>query len=411
MKLRFFQNRNDVFEGLDFLNHREQFIPFRIDVLLDRMVRDPQMSPEDGENFRLLRRMLADRFHYEFYATLESLKNDFVPFDPDCETLAEPDFTEAELQIFRVRLYDAVIRLLHAGNYTELTANELDECLKLQPMGGLSVHVDTADFDEFHVFYRGIRQRDEQERFLFLWQWKRPVTYMNRVFVLARFKKECGGHVLLKMFKDVAVENIKIVAPKVKLGMPIFDRIKIGGSVLGSLFAPLSKLIFAFTLSWIYFLIILSGFIIAAVKGVLSFMNSRTKYMQVFSSSLYYRNLSNNKSAITALVDAAEDQEIKESLIAYYILHKNQFDPLSSEQIDQKAEQWIENEFAHRVDFEIKDALRKLREKNILQTEGSSPNVYRVSGLTEALQTLDASWDNIHHFESVTKRIKPKKSS
>lgn len=391
--------------NLGFLETREQFIPYRIDILLDRMLKSGRLQKSQRRDLSMFRQMLADRFHYEFHATLESLKNDFAPFDPDRETMAEPDYDEAALRRRRKRLYVRILELLKASNYSELTPQQLDECLKLQPMGGLSVHVDTDDFDEFHVFYRGIRQEEKIERFLFFWSFSRTVRLMKRVFVLARFREDRGGRVLLKMFKDVAVENLKIVAPKVKLGMPIFDRIKIGGSVLGSLVAPISKLIFALTLSWFYFLMILGGLVIAAVKGVLSFMNSRTKYMQVYSSSLYFCNLSNNKSAITALVDAAEDQEIKEILLAYYILYTSE-QALTERQLDEATEHWIEEHFdGYRFDFEVDDALRKLREKEILivdvaqSDQGAQHETYRVYDLPEALRRLDRSWDAVHSFE------------
>ncbi|MDR1494197.1 MAG: DUF3754 domain-containing protein [Planctomycetaceae bacterium] len=351
----------------EFLESREQFLPFRAEILLERMLRDSRLNDEERQLLSRLRQTLSEKFHAEYHTLLESLKQDFVPFDPDCETLAEPEYSAEELQTIQLRLYANIRRVLQIGNYRELTREQLEECLELQPIGGLSVSVDVDDFDEFHVYYRGIRKQEEVEKVLFFLKRTRWITLLKRVFVIARFKQKYGGRLLMKMFKDVPVENIKIIAPKVKLKMPVFDRVKIGGSVLGSLITPLSKLIFAFTFSWIYFFVILIGLTIAAVKGILSFLNSKTKYMHRFSSNLYFSNLSNNGAALTTLLDAAEEQEVKETLLSYYILLVSPNCELTLQELDANTENWLEEQFHHCLDFEVNDAVRKLSEKNFIE--------------------------------------------
>jgi len=353
----------------EFLEYREHFLPFRAEILLERMLKDSRIDENDRQMLRRLCQNLSERFHAEYRTQLESLKRDFVPFDPDCETIAETEYSAEELQTMKKRLYKDIQGVLNIGNYREMKDDQLAECLKLQPIGGLSVHVDTDDFEEFHVYYRGIREQNETETFLF-WKRLRPVKLLKRVFVMASFKqKSDGGHLLIKMFKDVPVENIKIIAPKVKLGMPIFDRVKIGGSVIGSLIAPISKLMFAFT-SWLYFLIVLSGLMIAAVKGILSFLNSKTKYMHRFSSNLYYSNLSNNAAALTTLLDAAEEQEVKETLLGYFILYVSPNRKLTFEELNNESEKWLEEQFGHRCDFEVTDDVRKLFENKFAEISG-----------------------------------------
>ena len=397
-----------------FLKKHEQFLPIRVDILMERLLKDERLNDDERESFRVLRRLLADRFHYEYHGMLETLKNDFVPFDPDCETLAEPEYTAEQLNVIRLRLYESIRRVLQIGNYRELTPEQLSECLALQPIGGLSVRVDTDDFDGFHVYYHGVRECRETEHFFFFWKRVLPLVCLNRVFVIARLKPEFGGQVLIKMFKDVPVENIKIIAPKVKLGMPVFAKIKIGGSVLGSLIAPISKLVFAFAMSWIYFLVILGGLLIAAFKGVMSFLNSRTKYMQMYSSNLYYRNLSNNTAALTALLDSAENQELKETLLGYSMLYVNRDHEMTMQQLDEAVERWVAEQFDHQFDFEVEDAVRKLimtkiideKEKGGVHFNDPDSGVYvleryRACELPVALRRLDNDWDDFNVFPDV----------
>lgn len=385
---------------LGFLDSREHFIPFRVEVLLSQMLADPRLEPVEHEEFRLLCTMLAERFHFEHHNFLESLKSDFVPFDPDRDTIGEPQFDENTLDEKGTRLYRTIRALLQTCNYRELFPEQMEECLKLQPVGGLAVHVDTEDFQEFHVYYRGIHSKEKTDRFLYFFKKVRTVPVLNRVFVIARFKKEKkkDKNFILKLFKDVSVENLKIIAPKVTLGMPILDRLKIGGTVLGSILTSLYKLFVAVVLSPYLFAIVLAGFLLAMFKGITGFINAKTKYLHRFSSNLYYRNLSNNKAAITSLVDSAEEQEVKEALLGYFILHvfrDREFDPgvFSSE-----TENWIYERFGHRLEFEADDAIRKLEEKKLLIRNNEAEIIYKVLPLGKALRQLDEDWDMIHDF-------------
>ncbi len=376
---------------LKFLEIREKFLPLRVDVLMERILADRRLAEESLPQIHELRKMLAARFHFDYYEILDSLKRDFVAFDPDRDTLAEPEYSEQELDEKCRRVHAGAKLLLERANFVEMTAEQLDACLELQPVGGLSVHVDKRDFDEFNVFYRGIREKEIREPRFYLFQRTRTTTVFSRVFVLARLNKENGGTVLAKMFKDVSVENLKIIVPKVRLGMPVFDRLKIGGTFFGSLATTIYKLVVAVTLSWWLFALVLSGLMIATFKGIMSFLSSKTKYLHVFSSSLYFRSVSNNKAALTSLVDAAEEQELKEAILAYFTLFILRDRDLTLETLDEAVEAWIAEQFKLNVDFEVDDAVRKLEEKGLFVSRGP---VYKVFDLPSTLRRLDKAWDS-----------------
>jgi len=421
MKISFPLLRRRPPVALDFLEVREHFLPIRVAVLMERMLLDERLDDTERENLKALRRLLADRFHYEYHVAIESLKNDFVPFDPDRETLieVEPKHTDEQLREIRERLYEDIIEALKTGNYRRLTLEEFNECLKLQPIGGLSVHVDVSDFDQFDVYYRGVREHEETRRpFLRLRRQTYLVKSLNRVFVIVRFKPEDGGHVLVKMFKDVPVKNIKIIAPKAKLRMPVIAQIKVIFATLIAawpaifrLYFILYSITFAATSavareanSYTAILSILIVLPIAAFKGTMSFLNSRTKYKQVYSSSLYNNNLANNTAALTTLLDAAETQELKEALLGYFILYLNRDRAMTLQELDEATEHWIDKQFGHKFDFEVDDAIRKLEEKKLLHINEQLPGQpgYRVCSLPEALAQLDKDWDGFNTFPDAT---------
>lgn len=366
--------------NLDFLDAREHFLPVRFEVIRDTLLAEQGFSDTERQSMETLARMLREHYHHDYHGELLALKAAFAPFNPDRETVWEPEFSPAEEEACRERLIRGVRHLLGVSNYRVLTEAQFNECLKLQPFGGLSVTVDTHAFQEFHVYYRGVRQTQRTDTLFYLWRRTRDVQEMKRVFVLARYKEAYGNKMLAKLFRDVPVENLKIIAPEVRLGLPIFDRFKIGGSVFGGVFTALYKLVFAATVSVWVFLGFLFFFIVALVKGVLGFFNSRTKCLQVYSSSLYHQNLSNNVGAINSLVDQAEDQEVKEAFLAYAFLYLHRDERLTEAELDTRVERWLEARFGFGMDFEVDDALRKLREKGILQseTEADGSVIYRV---------------------------------
>ncbi len=382
--------RKNTSPNLDFLNAREHFLPVRFEVIWNTLLAEPGFTEGEWHDLETLAHMLREHYHHDYHAELLDLKAAFAPFNPDRETVWEPEFSPEAEAACREHLIRGVRRLLDVSNYRVLREDEFNECLKLQPFGGLAVTVDTHAFQEFHVYYRGVRMTQKTDTIFYFWKQTRDVRELKRVFVLAQYKETYGHKMLAKLFRDVPVENLKIIAPEVRLSLPVFDRFKIGGTVFGGIFASLYKLIAAAAFSWWLFLSFLIFFCIALVKGVLGFFNSRTKCLQVYSSSLYHQNLSNNVGAVNALVDQAEDQEVKEAFLAYAFLYMHRDERLTEPELDARIERWLETRFHFAMDFEVDDALRKLREKKLAETEIEADDrvIYRVPDLPAALARL-----------------------
>jgi len=401
----FLFRRSSKNPALAFLEEREHFIPLEVDTLMERILADKRLTPGQVSQFREIRRLFTLFLHFRYRRKLESLKRNFVPFDPDRDTLSDLDHAEQERLNEKCSCLCREVRLLlKRCNFREMTEEQLDACLDKQPIGGLSVHVNKQHFSEFGVFYRGKRKETIIEKRFFIFRWKRPTTVFRRVFVLARLSKEKeaktakNSRVLAKMFKDISVENLKVIVPEVRLKMPVFAQLKVGGTFLTALATPISKLLFALVLSWWFFAVVASGLIIAAFKGVMSFLNSRTKYLQLFSSKLYFCTVSNNKAALTSLIDNAEDQELKESLLAYFMLFVLRDRDLTIEELDEAIEDWLKEQFGLDIDFDVDDAVRKLEEKDIFVLQGQ---IHKVYDLPSTMRRLDKAWDEFFSHSKV----------
>ena len=114
----------------------------------------------------------------------------------------------------------------------------------------------------------------------------------------------------------------------------------------------------------------------------------------MLSDSLYFKNLGNNSGVFPALIDASEEEELKETILAYAFLNKSE-QPLTAQELDAVIERWFKDKFQITIDFDVEDALRKL--KNIgLGTEINGK--WTVLPLEKALARVDEIWDGIFDY-------------
>lgn len=392
--------------SLQFLDTRERYLPMKSAVLWDRMLRDPRLSAEERRHLAQLCDMVEARFHFEFRAKLERLKDLYDPFDPDRDSLTLASDV-ADEPARREELARAFEELLLAANYVEMPPEQVETCVEFQSRTGLVVKSNLTDYADLRVFYRGIRhdQRSFRPR---LTPWKithEPLHVFTRIALLVRLTKPQPGLVYLKLFKNAVAEDLEMLLPYVRIRMRMFDHLKISSSVAGGVATAASKAFTAAILSPWMFLLILSGFTGAFARGVFSFFSQKTRYMQALTASLYFQNLANNSSVLAHLVDCAETEECKELLLAYFLLYVERERDYTMQAFDRRVEQWLKAEFALDTDFEIDDAVRKLEEKELLvrrpaATPGASPaeSVLKVLDLPATLRRLEEVWDGFCRF-------------
>ena len=395
--------------SLDFLETRERFLPIKTDAILHKILEYPHFSQQERRQFRLLLEMVRARFHFEFVQEIDRLKLLYDPFDPDRDTRPLKKWTLQEREEAFEELRRRYHELLTGGNYTKLTRDQLQVCMESRNRWGLAVRVELDDYEALDFYYRGV---GEEERSYRSWSTLFRKTAYNvhvfsRVAILVRggrnrkSKSAESDVVLMKLFKDVVLEDLKMMAPEARVQMKLLDKLKVGGTVAGGLLAPILKLFTVAIISPVALLAILGGCIAAFFKGVFSFLTSKTKYMQTLSSSLYYQSLANNLSALTRLVDSAEDEETKEFLLAYCMLYNDRDQNYTLNELDARVERWLHEEFdLPNVDFEVDDAVRKLVDKELLTLreeiapDGSTRSILKVHDLPTTLKRLDQWWDN-----------------
>ena len=399
---------------------REHYIPLRKSDLVDLLCQDARLDPRERPPFRQFCKLVAAVWHFEYLGRLDTLKDAYAPFDPDSTTRPLKPIAPEDRPAKMEELFGRFVEMMERANFKRMSRKDIDDAVEGGASDwGVNMYVDFDVFERLELFSRGDGPitRIKKHKILFWKRTEKKVDAYRRLVVLVKMRKhkrvpetvDVKG-VYVKMFKDVPKLDLEMVLPGTSLQMPLAQRYKFGGSLIGSLgygfyqafaglMAGLSQIL-AFSwetataatgLLWGPF-VLLGGY---AYKQYSGYQVTKQTYSKMLTESLYYQSLDNNAGVITQIMDEVEEQECRETLLAYYYLWKHApAEGWSGEQLDDYVEMELEGKLNLKVDFEVDDALAKLEELKIVTRQGDK---YRAVGLDAALERLDYRWD--HYFE------------
>jgi hypothetical protein len=392
-----------------------RFIPFRKRDIVEMLLGEQQLDPEQGTQFRQFCQIMQSIFHFDYHQRLEALKDAYAPLNPDRDTRAPQGIEQQAAQDFTAQMES----LLERANYEKLTDADLEKAFRENSLFKLRLHVNFDDFEEVLLFTRGEHQKSETLSRLF-GRWNKVISFSNfdRVVIYVKLKDDTAlqqrpdrtGITMLKLFQNVPKADIEMLFPNTQLGMRMIDKLIIGVPALAGGIVALSTKVGAS-------LILLSGLLgywmglsaepvelsrataLALVAGLAAlgsfiwkqfsnFKNRKLQFLQSLTENLYFKNLDNNAGVFHRLVDDAEEEECKEAMLAYFFLLTGNT-PCNREQLDKRIESWFQERWGCAVDFEIGDALDKLAALGLLSGNAS----LQVLPLDEANRSLDQRWD------------------
>ncbi len=381
------------------------------------------LSGKDQMKFREFCHLLQSVFHFEYHETLETLKDLYAPLNPDRDTRKVGVFTEEPGASFT----DTLHQLLDKANYELLTQEELEAAFEESSLFQLKLNIDFSAFEEALLFTRG--ESAHTETVSTLWGLiKRDVTFSNfdRVVIYIRYRdgfvpdlgKGKPGTTMLKMFQNVPRADVEMLFPNTQVGMRMIDKLMIGvpalagavaiattkagtsllllGSLIGFWLGLHNESVELDEARLIAILAGLGGLGSYVWKQFSNFKNRKLLFMQSLTQNLYFKNLDNNAGVFHRLVDDAEEEECKEAILAYYFLLTQASESILDEPaLDRMIEDWFRSRWESDLDFEVDDALGKLRNLGLLQEQD---NGFRVLPLVEACALLDKRWDDYFRF-------------
>jgi hypothetical protein len=399
------------------MTEREHYIPIRVADLVEHLSGETgpragqTLSPDEQHAFRRFAKSVGDHLHAIYLGELRRLKECYVPFDPDADPKPLKSIPAEERPASLEQLFDTFAHLMSKANYIRLSRADLEKVILGASEWGVDMHVNWDIFHKVEVFCRGM---GTTRRFLRRW-WKffrredvKVPTFRRIVVMLKQQPHPILGtsadtkSVFLKLFKDIPRMDVEMLLPGTRIKMPFFDRLKLGGSVTSSVgyvvwkFSTMSltalsgALALGTTAAFLTLYTPIALVLGYGYKTWYSFQVSKQTYSLQLAQSLYYQNLDNNGGVLHRLLDEAEEQETRETLLAYFFLWRYGGDRgWTAEELDQYIEMDLVRRLNLDLDFEVDDALKKVVKAGLVVEKDGR----HVAVAIEAAQAiLDQRW-------------------
>jgi hypothetical protein len=398
---------------------RESYIPVSKTALIDALAGGPGLPADDAARFAHLCRMLSAFIHHEAFDGLERLRELYRPLDPDA-----PHEQGADPAAFRAALETVLTR----ANFVEAPTSALFAGADVDTLNDVRIRTNHDGIAAIRFFTRGGQPETVVTRRFFGLS-RREVTTetFDDVVVVVELKPAQSldkteeraferlrrgarpGAMLIKHFGGVP----QVVLPSLHLGaMPTMKRADqlvlgvpaiAGGAPLLIQLANALPIIFAVIAAYfgVQGAVTKDGLqkALAALSGIVAlgaflmrqrvkFDRQRLLYQRRLAETVYFHTIANNAGVLDGLVGAAEAQDAKESVLAWWVLRTQ--GPLAKRDLDLACEARLREMFGVDVDFEITDALGKLiRYGLVAERDGKLVAAPAIDGL----KALDAAWD------------------
>jgi hypothetical protein len=407
-------------------DERDHGIAVRKSDLIDALIEHGALTDaEQRDKYRQVCRRLAAIYHYEYFAQLERLREDYFYFNPELEPHAR--FDCAALERAYADLVTSLTGVLRDANFIEMPHPEIERAHRERVAMRIEIEAPLEDYREVRFFRRGhhVETLTTAEWFG-LRRRATPVSVYDDVvlFVAVKPATEIAssrerkrlerqklrlGSVLIKYFRNIASIDLNALFPEVRVVMSLKDKLFLGGPALIGGIPILLKLASTIT---VLFLVI--GFYLglaaavrdeetpaalAALSGLvalggffmrqwLRYRAQSLKYQKELTDNVYFRNVNNNAGIFDYIIGAAEDQECKEAFLAYYFLSTAASAPAPRE-LGRMIEAWLNQHFGIEIDFRIDEALARLQRLGLLVRQGEVLSVLRPDA---AVAKLDEVW-------------------
>lgn len=389
---------------------REKALPIRPGDLTRLLLAQPGMTPEEHASLAKLCPRLGSIFHHEFYQRLRDLKETYAPLDPDSDYAYLEGHTRKATSTLDEEFLALFEATLERANYRPLDLSVIEEAVSAPNEMGLNYVPNFALYEHLKVYARGYTKIIRISRNLRTKFRKRTIVLdaYQRLIVVLKFKdglKRLGDEVrcdavYLRMFKDVPHVDMEMHLPEqgTKVKMRWVDKAQIASPLMVGIPTVAAKLLLALTINPALLATAAFAPISAGINSFFGFQRAKQKHLSHMIRALYYLTLANNGSVLTRLIDSAEEEEYKETLLAYFFLWRHH-DPrggLVDKTLDAKIEEFLKQTTGFEINFEIGDALGKLYRLGLARKDGGGRVI--ATPIDQAYDHLNCLW-----CESITK--------
>ncbi len=392
-------------------------------------------AKSDKENrLRVVFELLQTVYHARYHRYYLSLKSAYRPFNPDRDVHTQRQWSEREKNCRQKKLFREISALLQKANYEELDESKINESLNDEMTRGLSIGVELDDYQQVLIYARGdglIKTTKRDWKKLFLKKIDIEIPVYRRLNMVFRFRspddlyallKQKGmkrfnlwlhmrrhrrlmqdetsdDYIFLRQFRDIPCSDLEMLFPNSTLRFTLLDKIKLaatgGAGTVGGVMAFLSKI--AIAVKPLTILIAVVGFGGVLGRQIKNILYQQNHYKMVLSRSLYTHSLDINVGVIATLLDQALDEDIKEVALAYFILLEAADSGLDRDEVKIRCEQFMIQHFSLELNFEVSDALGKLRKDGLIIYKGAYKNHhYQAVSPDQACSNMEKHWYDLY---------------
>jgi hypothetical protein len=419
---------------------RDRFIPLRKSDILAALVANGSLNDSQQADLARFARALAAIFHHRYFDELDRLREAYFHFDPEVSPAAFR--SDDELGPAYRALGDEFVRVLTEANFVEIPHDEIIRAFGEHALVRVRIKAPVEDYRDVRMFRRGHRKETVEIPYLFGLR-RRPLdvdVYDDVVLMVATRPdpaataaeprkpllsawrrppraKVRGGAVLFKYFRRIARGDLEALFPNARVVMSLFDRFALGVPAIVGGVPILIKLASTLTVLFVVagFYLGLTGAMhdndaqqaLAALSGLFAlgafilrqwgnFHRQSLIHQKQVTDNIYYRNVNNNSGIFNYIIGEAEEQDWKETLLAYYVLLTATV-PLTRDELGARTEALLLQTSGVGVAFAVDDGLGKLRGLDVLNENDGH---FSVPPLDDAVARLKREWNGLLRVET-----------
>ena len=407
---------------------KSHFIPMPRHEVKERLFAEPAFAPLIQEGLKSVCSMLEALDHHSSLGQLERLKVLYSAMDPDSERALDLAEADAFIATFEEVLVD--------GNWEHISDEEFELALEGESLFPISMDVRLDEFVTMKLYKLGHDEMTESMPSTLDKLLRRPgkefkFDIYNRVIQIIRFQEsewfveqgkkkydpgKMGVGLHLRLFKNVPVADLEVIFPNTSPKMRPVDKAKISLPLLVGLVMLFQQYLLpimvggpSVDLSQALLIALAGALGSYAMKAYMTYRKTKEDYMAAVAKDLYFKGQANNQAVLNMVIDLAEEQEGKESLLCYTFLLAEADVGHSIASLDERIEAWLAEQDVY-ADFEIRDAIGDLAEIGLVEladgvrNDDGSWNIDAPLGraavpIKESLARLDDIWDGLYNFE------------
>ncbi|KAI3714429.1 hypothetical protein L1987_73031 [Smallanthus sonchifolius] len=216
----------------------------------------------------------------------------------------------------------------------------------------------------------------------------------DRIIVVYRLagtktKKERGIYV--KHLKQIPMADMEIVLPEKKNpSLTPMDWVKFLTTAAFGLAAATGSIETPQADFWVIIAVV-STVVGYCAKVYFTFQANMETYQNLITQFMYDKQLDSGKGTLLHLCDDVIQQEVKEVIISFFILMEQ--GKATLEELDQKCEELLKEEFDERCNFDVDDAVNKLEKLGIISKDQIGR--YYCAGLKRANEIIGTTTEEL----------------